>query len=58
MLHGIHHTAISTANLERSLAFYRDLLGFTVMSEGDGKRGSTPETASPASRIRPHEWQS
>jgi glyoxylase I family protein len=28
MLHGIHHTAISTPSLERALAFYRDLLGF------------------------------
>ena len=28
MIHGIHHTAISTADIERSLRFYRDLLGF------------------------------
>ena len=28
MIRGIHHTAISTVDLERSLAFYRDLLGF------------------------------
>jgi catechol 2,3-dioxygenase-like lactoylglutathione lyase family enzyme len=28
MIRGIHHTAISTADLERSLHFYRDLLGF------------------------------
>lgn len=28
MIHGIHHTAISTGDLERSVAFYRDLLGF------------------------------
>jgi len=28
MIHGIHHTAISTADIERSAAFYRDLLGF------------------------------
>jgi catechol 2,3-dioxygenase-like lactoylglutathione lyase family enzyme len=28
MIRGIHHTAISTGDLERSLAFYRDLLGF------------------------------
>lgn len=30
MIRGIHHTAISTSNLERALAFYRDLLGFEV----------------------------
>ena len=28
MIHGIHHTAISSADIERSLHFYRDLLGF------------------------------
>jgi catechol 2,3-dioxygenase-like lactoylglutathione lyase family enzyme len=28
MIQGIHHTAISTGNLERALRFYRDLLGF------------------------------
>ncbi len=33
MIRGIHHTAISTGNLERALAFYRDLLGFRVLFE-------------------------
>ncbi len=28
MIQGIHHTAISTGDIERSLRFYRDLLGF------------------------------
>jgi catechol 2,3-dioxygenase-like lactoylglutathione lyase family enzyme len=28
MIKGIHHTAISTGDLERSVAFYRDQLGF------------------------------
>lgn len=28
MIHGIHHTAISTENIERSMHFYKDLLGF------------------------------
>lgn len=28
MIRGIHHTALSVPDLERSLAFYRDLLGF------------------------------
>lgn len=28
MIHGIHHTAISTSDIERSARFYRDLLGF------------------------------
>ena len=33
MIRGIHHTAISTGDLERALAFYRDLLGFPVVFE-------------------------
>lgn len=28
---GVHHTAFQVADLERSLAFYRDLLGFEVI---------------------------
>ena len=33
MINGIHHTALSTANLERLLTFYRDVLGFEVVME-------------------------
>jgi len=33
MIRGVHHTAISTPNLERALRFYRDLLGFRVVFE-------------------------
>jgi len=33
MIRGVHHTAISTGNLDRALAFYRDLLGFRVLFE-------------------------
>jgi len=33
MIKSIHHTAISTGNFERALAFYRDLLGFEMVSE-------------------------
>lgn len=29
MIHGINHVAISTPDIERLAAFYRDLLGFT-----------------------------
>ena len=28
MIHGINHVAISTGDIERAVAFYRDLLGF------------------------------
>ena len=30
---GIHHTAISTGDIDRLLKFYRDLLGFEVVSD-------------------------
>ncbi len=30
MIVGLHHTALSTPDLERAVAFYRDLLGFEV----------------------------
>ena len=33
MIRGIHHTALSTPNLDRMLAFYRDLLGFEVVEQ-------------------------
>lgn len=28
MIRGIHHTAISTSDIDRALGFYRDILGF------------------------------
>ncbi len=31
MINGIHHTAISTPDADRLLAFYRDVLGFRVV---------------------------
>jgi glyoxylase I family protein len=33
MIKGIHHTAISTGDFDRALAFYRNLLGFEMVSE-------------------------
>ena len=33
MIRGIHHVAISTSDLARSIAFYRDLFGFEVVAE-------------------------
>ena len=53
MLVGIHHTAISTPDLARSKAFYRDLFGFEEAfefawdgSNEDFKRThALPETA-------------
>lgn len=39
MFRGTHHTAISTPDLARSVAFYRDLFGFEVILEMDWPRG-------------------
>lgn len=33
MITGIHHFAITVSEMERSLAFYRDLFGLTVLSD-------------------------
>lgn len=33
MIRGIHHTAISTGDLKRAVAFYRDVLGFEIVME-------------------------
>lgn len=32
MLRGVHHAGVTVANLDRSLAFYRDLLGLEVFA--------------------------
>jgi catechol 2,3-dioxygenase-like lactoylglutathione lyase family enzyme len=40
MIRGIHHMAISTANLDRSVRFYRDLLGFEEILASGWKRGA------------------
>jgi len=37
LIKGIHHTAISTGNLEDALKFYRDILGFKVIMKGGWK---------------------
>jgi len=42
MINGIHHTAISVKELGRSVAFYRDVLGFRVRT-GAGWDIGTPE---------------
>lgn len=35
MIVGVHHIALSVPDLERALAFYRDLLGFECVSESE-----------------------
>ncbi len=56
MIRGIHHTAISTLDLERSLAFYRDLLGFEPVldfswPEGTANMDATHELEQTSGRV-------
>ena len=39
MIRSLHHTAISTPDLKRAVAFYRDLFGFEVVLEMDWPQG-------------------
>jgi catechol 2,3-dioxygenase-like lactoylglutathione lyase family enzyme len=39
MIRGIHHVAISTPDMERSVKFYRDVLGFEQRFEGSWDKG-------------------
>lgn len=38
MIVGIHHTALTVSDMERSLAFYRDLFGLDVQSDREVER--------------------
>jgi catechol 2,3-dioxygenase-like lactoylglutathione lyase family enzyme len=38
MIRGIHHVAITTNNLDRLLAFYRDVIGLNLVDESDWER--------------------
>ena len=40
MIRGIHHTALSTPDLERALRFYRDLLGFREVMDYEWPTGT------------------
>lgn len=40
MIRGIHHAAISTANLDRLVAFYRDVMGFEPVDQTAWPKGS------------------
>lgn len=43
MIRGIHHVAINTPNLDRMVAFYRDVVGFEVVESTRGEWTSSPE---------------
>jgi catechol 2,3-dioxygenase-like lactoylglutathione lyase family enzyme len=38
MIHGVHHTCITVSNLERSIEFYRDLLGLELVMAEESER--------------------
>ena len=38
MIVGIHHTALTVSDMERALAFYRDLFGLEVQSDREVER--------------------
>ncbi len=40
MIRGVHHVAVATGDLDRLVDFYRDLLGFEVVSQGAWEAGS------------------
>ena len=40
MIIGIHHTAISTLDIDRALRFYRDELGFEEITRGSWEKGT------------------
>jgi glyoxylase I family protein len=40
MIQGFHHIAISVADMEKSLSFYRDTLGFEVVMKGGWEQGN------------------
>ena len=40
MIRGLHHASITTPDRDRLVAFYRDLLGFEVVSQSEWDGGS------------------
>ena len=39
-IHRLNHAVLYVRNVERSVAFYRDVLGFTAIGGMDGLRGA------------------
>jgi len=52
MLTAIDHVVLVVRDLERALAFYRDVLGCRVLREAEGRRG---EARFPSVAIGPHQ---
>lgn len=52
-LRGIHHTSLTVSDLDRSVAFYRDLLGLEVVMEQEKEGGYLAAiTGYPDARVR------
>ena len=49
MLQGVHHAGVTVANLDRSLGFYRDVLGLEVfvVAERSDAAGYAPRSTAP-----------
>lgn len=47
------HIGLNVTDLDRSLGFYRDLLGFEVLSEGKGRTTASPSSAATDSSRSP-----
>ncbi|MBX6771027.1 MAG: VOC family protein [Chloroflexi bacterium] len=53
MLTGVHHTSFTVADMERSLAFYRDVLGLEVIRDQEGSAEYLARiTGLPGARLR------
>lgn len=53
MIVGIHHFALTVSDMERSLAFYRDLFGLEVLSDREVERDYVERiTAVPGAHLR------
>ncbi|MFP6870729.1 MAG: VOC family protein [Nitrospinota bacterium] len=53
MIGPIHHSSRTVSNMERSLAFYRDLLGFQVVEDiTSGEPGIQEASATPEGQLR------
>ena len=53
MITGIHHFALTVSDMNRSIAFYRDLFGLTVLSDRVVDRDYVERiTAVPGARVR------
>ena len=45
MILGLHHVAIATVNIDRMLAFYRDVIGYEVVAEDAWEAGNARRDA-------------